>query len=37
MRIYEKRYVENIEGYWIYYYIFGKLVYTKCVCLYWYM
>lgn len=37
MKIFEKREVKNLAGHWIDYYLFGKLVYTKCVCLYKYM
>lgn len=36
MRIFEKRKVENAVGCWLDYYIFGKLIYTKLVCLYRY-
>ena len=36
MRIFEKRHIENVVGHWVEYYLFGKKVHTKLVCLYKY-
>lgn len=36
MKIFEKRVVDNIVGKWHEYYLFGKKVYTKLICLYRY-
>lgn len=36
MKIFEKRIKENIIGIWHEYYLFGKKIKTKLVCLYKY-
>lgn len=36
MKIFEKKDDKNLVGHWIHYYIFGKKVYTKFVCLWKY-
>ena len=36
MKVFEKKYEENIIGKWVHYYIFGKRVYTNLVCIYLY-
>ena len=36
MKIFEKREVKNLIGCWNEYYIFGKKIHTKLVCLYRY-
>lgn len=36
MKIFEKRYVKNVIGCWVEYYLFGKKIYTDLVCLYKY-
>lgn len=36
MKIFEKRHIQNLAGHWVEYYIFGKRVYIKRVCLYRY-
>lgn len=36
MKFFEKKLVENYIGCWEEYYLFGRKVYTKLVCLYKY-
>lgn len=36
MKIFEKREVKNLVGCWNEYYLFGKKIHTKLVCLYRY-
>lgn len=36
MKIFEKRDDKNLAGHWIHYYLFGKKIHTKLVCLYKY-
>ena len=36
MKIFEKKEVKNLIGHWNEYYLFGKKIYTKLVCIYKY-
>lgn len=36
MKIFQKKIQENIIGKWEHYYIFGKKIHTKLICLYKY-
>lgn len=36
MKLFEKRVDKNLVGCWHHYYLFGKKIYTKLICLYRY-